>query len=257
MTKILKSDFFRIGKSKLLYGLLAFTFALAFGLVLMIFQDVRLGISVFGNLTMFKTAGDIFQLGIKYHKGLGILVAILISVFIGQEYQWNTWQQKWITGNSRTRIYLSKVVVSAIVSVSIFLVFEITTLLFSGVLNVERAGNAVLMLIGGSFMYAALGAVICMLSMLIRNSTASVIICLSYILFCETLSTVAQNIGRLSDAAAKVVDWLMGHSIYGMSLIMSDASVSAGVVLSVSATSLAIMAFSTLIGLCVFRKYEL
>jgi len=90
MTNIWKNDLYRIGKSKLLYGVVAFTCFIAFSLIMLMRQDIRLGISVFGNLTAFKGIDDIIRIGIAYQKGLGILVAVLISVFIGQEYQWQT-----------------------------------------------------------------------------------------------------------------------------------------------------------------------
>jgi hypothetical protein len=43
------ADVYRLGKSKLLYGIAVFTSVLAFFLVLIIRQDVRFGISVFGE----------------------------------------------------------------------------------------------------------------------------------------------------------------------------------------------------------------
>jgi ABC-type transport system involved in multi-copper enzyme maturation permease subunit len=128
----LKSDLYRIGKSKLFYGITAFTGIIALLLVILVRQDINLGISVIGELTSFKTFEDVALIGIKYQKGLGILVAVLISVFIGQEYQWQTWQQKWVKIKSRSCIYLSKAMLSSAISVVIFLTFQIVALLGSG-----------------------------------------------------------------------------------------------------------------------------
>ena len=161
MTNVWKSDLYRIGKSRLLYGVAASTFIIAFFLIMLMRQDIRLGISIFGNLTAFKGIDDIIRIGIAYQKGLGILVAVLISVFIGQEYQWQTWQQKWMASKSRISIYLSKAALSSVVSAAIFLLFQIVALLSSGqipeILTLEYAG----MIISGVFIYAALGSVIC------------------------------------------------------------------------------------------------
>ena len=132
MTELLKSDLYRFGKSKLFYGILAFTGIIAFSLMMVMRQDIRLGISVFGNMTAFKGADDIIRIGSEYQKGLGILVAILLSVFIGQEYQWKTWQHKWIINKSRSRIYLSKAILSSATSAAIFLIFELIALFSSG-----------------------------------------------------------------------------------------------------------------------------
>ena len=160
-------------------------------LIMLMRQDIRLGISVFGNLTAFKEIDNIIRIGITYQKGLGILVAVLISVFIDQEYQWQTWQQKWLTSKNRIYIYLSKAVLSSAVSAAIFLIFQIVALLSSSqiqeILTLEYTGT----MISGIFVYAALGSVICLLSMLIKSSTASIIVCLGYVLFSETLVSVS------------------------------------------------------------------
>lgn len=257
MMNIWKNDLYRIGKSKLLYGITAFTGIIAFLLVMLIRQDIRLGISIFGNLTAFKKIDDIIRIGIEYQKGLGILVAVLISVFIGQEYQWQTWQQKWITNRNRIFIYLSKAALSSVISAVIFLIFQIVVLLSSSqiqeMLTPEYAG----MMISGVFIYAALGSIICLLSMLVKNNTTSTIVCLGYVLFSETLVSVIKNLSSFSGTTMRLVELDIRHSIYGMSSIVSEISVSADLTIDILINSLAIMLLSTAIGLFIFRKYEL
>ena len=257
MMAVWKSDLYRFGKSKLFYGIAGFTCLIAFALSMLLWQDVRLGISVFGNLSVFKTTDDIVKIGVQYHKALGILVAVLISVFIGQEYAWKTWQHKWIIRKSRTRMYLSKAILSATVSAAIFVIFEMVALLCSGQIKELLTSSYAAMMIGSVFIYAALGSVICMLSMLIKNNTASTIVCLVYVLFSETLMSIIRNIGGLLEMTAKVSEWIVGHSIYGMSTVACDASVSMGNVLPIFISSVAIIILSTIIGMFVFRKYGL
>ena len=257
MMNIWKSDLYRIGKSKLFYGIAAFTCIIAFLLIMLVRQDIRLGISIFGDLTAFKKTDDIIRIGIEYQKGLGIFVAILISVFIGQEYQWQTWQQKWMISKNRIFMYLSKVALSSAVSAVIFLIFQIVALLSSGqiqeILTAEYAG----MMISSVFIYAALGSVICLLSMLVKSSTASIIVCLGYVLFSETLVSLIRNLSSFSDTAARLVEWGVQHTIYGMAAIVSGASVSTDLAITILINSLAIMLLSTAIGVFLFRKYEL
>jgi ABC-type transport system involved in multi-copper enzyme maturation permease subunit len=257
MSKLLKSDLYRFGKSGLFYGIAAFTVIVSFLLVMLIRRDIRFGISVFGDLTAFKNIDNIVRMGIAYQKGLGILAAVFISVFIGQEYQWQTWQQKWITGRSRSFIYLSKAVLSSAVSAVIFLIFQLTVLLSSGrtqeMLTPEYAGR----ITGGIFIYAALGSVICLFSMLIKNSTASAVVCLGYVLFSETLASVIKNISNFSNMAARLAEWGIRHSIYGMSRLISEAPVSPDLVITVMLNSLILLLLSAAIGLLLFRKYEL
>lgn len=129
MFNILKCDLYRFNKSKLFYSLAAFTAFIAFSLTMMIRQNIRLGILITGgDGFMFRNIDDIICAGIQYYKLLGIFIAIFLSVFISQEYQWRTWQHKWITSRSRSRIYLSKAVFSSVVSASIFLIYQTTVL---------------------------------------------------------------------------------------------------------------------------------
>lgn len=113
------------------------------------------------------------------------------------------------------------------------------------------------MMISTVFIYAALGSVICLLSMLIKNSTASTIVCFGYVLFSETLVSVIKNLSSFFDISTKVMEWGVQHSIYGMSSIVSGTSVSTGITMSIMMNSLTIMLLSTTIGLFLFRKYEL
>lgn len=257
MTNILKSDLYRFGKSKLFYGIAVFAGIIALLLMMLIRQDIHFGISVVGDLTAFKTSEDVVHIGAKYQKGLGILIAVLISVFIGQEYQWKTWQHKWVTNNSRYFIYLSKTALSSAVSVMIFLLFEIVALLCSGQIREMLTGEYVTMITCSIFIYAALGSVICLLSMLIKNSTASTLVCLGYVLFSETLVSLIKNLSGFSDIATRFTEWSVQHSIYGMSLIISGRSVSSNLIIPFLINSLVIMIISTSIGLFFFRKYEL
>lgn len=257
MTKVFKSDLYRFGKSKLFYGIVAFTGVIAFLLTMLIRQDIRIGISVFGDLTAFKNAHDIIRIGTEYHKSLGILVAILISVFIGQEYQWETWQNKWITCKSRFGIYFSKSMISIIVSVLIFLIFEVVSLISSDQIQETIANGYIATIVCGVFIYAALGATICLLSMTIKNITASTIACICYVMFSETLVSVIANVSNFSESSTRFIGWIIRHSIYGMSTIISSTSISADISLSIIINSLVIMLLSTTVGLMIFRKYEL
>jgi ABC-type transport system involved in multi-copper enzyme maturation permease subunit len=257
MTKILRTDLYRLGRSKLYYGIMAFTCILAFFLMMIMRQDIRVGISVFGNLTAFKRIEDIIRIGTEYQKGLGILVAILISVWIGQEYQWKTWQHKWIISKSRASIYLSKAIVSSAISAAVFLLFELIALLSSGQISSILAGGYISTVICGVAVYAALGTVICLLSMLIRSNTTSIIISLCYVLFSETLWSAIRNLSNFSSGVMKIVELGMRHSIYGMSTIISSTPVSAAMTISIVINSVVIMLIATVFGVIIFRKYEL
>lgn len=257
MRNIISGDFYRMGKSKLFYGLMVAASIIALFLVSMIRQDIRLGISIFGDLTAFKGINDIVRIGIEYHKGLGIFAAVLLSIFIGQEYQWNTWQHKWMAEKSRTSIYLSKAVISSVTSSMLFMLFELIVLLGSGQMNLLFASGYGDTMICGLFLYAALGSVICMLSMLIRNNTAASIVCLCYVVFSETFVSIIKNISNAFPAISKIAIWVTEHTVYGISTMISATSFQSAQTRPLLLNAVVIMILSTVFGLLVFRKYEL
>ena len=131
--------------------------------------------------------------------------------------------------------------------------FQIVALIFSNqpmdILSFDYGATV----IGGIAIYATLGAVMCLLSMLIKNETASVIACLCYILTWETLLFRIGNLSRFSEITSRIVDWGIRHSIHGMALRVSTGYN----VIPIIVNAFVIIFLSTTVGLMIFRKYEL
>lgn len=138
----------------------------------------------------------------------------------------------------------------------VFLLFQSVVLLSSGqilkLLNVEYA----VLITGSIFIYAALGSVICLFAMLIKNNTASTIICLGYVLMSETFVSVLKNIAGFSDMAARIVGWCIRHSIYGMSSLVIETTGSMDFMVHILINAFGIISLSTMIGLFIFNKIE-
>lgn len=257
MLYLLKSDAYRLGKSRLLYGTVLLLGVAAILLATTIRSDIRIGISVVGEGTFFREIKDVIGFGVTYQKALGIGAAIWIALFIGQEYQWGTWQHKWLAVKSRTAIYLSKLGVSSAVAVSLFWCYEALVLLGSGQVGQWMTIEFAVLLLTGTCLYAALGSVLCMLSMLIRNSKASALICLGYILFSESLVPSLRHLSMLSDTAGDIAAWLIRHSIYGMSIRISQSAWSPDLVIPMMLNAAVVIMLSTVVGIGLFRRYEL
>ena len=260
MTNILKNDFFRFRKSKVPYVVFITTVLIAFFLTMLINQDIRLGISVFGYLVGFRGVEDIILVGSIYYNGLGIFIAVLLSVFIGQEYQWGTWQHKWIISKSRICIYLSKLIISIVISVAIFLVFQGVILLASNQTSSILTFEYALSIISGVFIYAALGAVICTLSILIKNSTLSIIASIGYVMFMGRLAFIILGVVRnlyLPEIIFTATQWLVRHSIFGMTTAIVTLPTTISLTVNIILNALSIIIIYMSIGLLAFRKYEL
>lgn len=255
MIGILKSDFYRLKKSGQFISALLLAILIAAILTLMNRQDIKLGISIFGDLTMFKSINDIVDIGISYQKGLGFFVAVVIAFFVGQEYQWNTWQHKWLISKSRVCMYISKLLMSVGVSISLFVVFEFGILLFAQKTSNLFAIHYLLRILCGCFVYMSLGSLICMISMLIKNSTIAVITSLAYIICSETVFSIVQNLSIRN--GSKILDWILNHTIYGMSITLNSATITTSLLIDILITSFVIILLSSTIGILVFKKYEL
>jgi ABC-type transport system involved in multi-copper enzyme maturation permease subunit len=252
-----KSDIYRITKSKLLYGTIAISSIIALFLMAIIRNDIHLGISIGNNLTVFKNVNDIVYMGVSYQKALGILVAIIISGFIGEEYHWKTWKHKWIASNSRMYIYLSKVLLSLGLSITIFLVYEIVAILCSGQIATMFTGKYLSVISCGIMIYGALGSVICLFSMLIKNSTISTVVCLCYVVLSETAISLLGAVGNLSKTGEIIGGWLIRKSIYGMTSAICSKPISTDILVATLVNTTAIILLSTITGVYLFKKYEL
>lgn len=96
-----------------------------------------------------------------------------------------------------------------------------------------------------------------MISMLIKNSTASTIVCLCYVLFTELIMSGISNLGRFSVILQRVAAFIIKHTVYGMSVIVSSVDFTTGYMTPIIINSLIIMAISAALGVIAFRKYEL
>lgn len=257
MIKVFKCDLYRIRKSKSLYLLLMISGIMALALVTLVKQDIRLGISIIGDITIFKNIEDIVLVGANYQKGLGVLIAIIISLFIGQEYLFKTWKLKCIENGHRGHIYLSKMIVSMLLSVSVLIIFQGLTLLFYGKPNEMVTENYIFTIVSAIFVYAALGAIICLFSIVIKNNVVATIMSLCYILLSETLISVLKSALIFSDTASNMFSWIIDHSVYGMNNLIQLGGVSAETLVSTSINAIAIILISLFIGCVVFKRYEL
>lgn len=218
---VLKTDFNRIFKFKTLLFSILFIIVVSLFCVLLRANNIKLGVSIMGNITGFRSIEDIVSLGMNYQKGLGLVIAIIISIFIGEEFQWKTWKLKILSNASRKQIYSSKVILSITLAVFIFLVFEISVLLFTiftGQPTVFITPGYFLNIICSACIYAVLGSIICFFSMTLKSKSASLIASICYVLLIDTLISVLSGVIE----SVPLVKWLVSHSLYSLNLLVSE-----------------------------------
>lgn len=260
MLMVLKSDIFRLKKWKSIYCFAGVTMLLALSLIAMTSNDIRLGISIFGNLTMFRDLKDIFVFGIDFRKGLGIIVAILISTFIGEEYRWNTIKLKILAGKSREKIYITKMIESIMISVFIYLIYELMILLgmsfttnnISTILNI----NNMLRLLCGIALYTALGSIIGCIAILIKKPTISAMICIIYVLAGETINSILNSLSNLSSQISSLIMLIMKYSLNSQIPNMYSDNCTYETILSVLISMLLAVIVTLGVGIICIKKYD-
>ncbi len=252
MIKIIKNDFYRLVCSKLFYIVLGVSMLISAFLSLVLRSDIRIGISIFGNLTTFKGVEDLVLIGTQYYKGLGFLIAIIISIFIGQDYLWKTLCNKWNITKSRTKMYLSKLLLSCVVSVIIYISFQTMVLIFSAKGELFFYVQYLLVMASGILPYIALGSVFTLISTTMKNNIYAVITCLGYVLLSETFASLALNLA----SSAPIIETIIRHSVYGMSQSVNiTITISKAFYLLLNAV--VVSAISSIIGLIIFKNQEI
>ena len=111
MGKLLKAGFYRLGKSKLFWGLIIAT-------------------AIISGLTFFFTEDEQVILEQKFLSNLNFIpfiIAIFVALFISVEFSEGTIRNKIIVGHNKIQIYLSTFIVNMVASIIMGIVCFITT----------------------------------------------------------------------------------------------------------------------------------
>ncbi len=114
MIKLLKTNFFRLIKNKIFWGIVIITIGIASFLLFNTFLNAQQ-----------ETKQGIDKLLFMYMNFIGIFMAIFTSLFVGTEYSDGTLRNKIVIGHNRKRIYLANLITSILVGICIQLIYMI------------------------------------------------------------------------------------------------------------------------------------
>ena len=198
MLTLLNCDFYRFKKNRSFRSLYILISLMGLVLVLLLKNDIKLGISIIGSLTLFTSPQEVFMAGLDFRKGLGMIVAIMVTLFISEEFSCKTMKLKLIVKKSKYKIYFSKLIEAISIAISIVLVYEIVVIIggLLGFYNIEELVNIsnIGRLIIGVLIYASIGAIICFINMFFQNMFTSIIVSLAYIILNDTFSSIIKII---------------------------------------------------------------
>lgn len=273
MSKLLSASFIRLRKDKIFWIGLIFMFGAGVFFPVMKYMDMRQA-GYTNNIDNGFFAASLF---------IGVVTAIFCSLFIGTEYSDGTIRNKVVIGQKRTSIYLSNLIVCAIVSVVMCAAFFIAYLCFGipllGFFEMEI--KLVLLYALTVFVLAvAFTSIFTLISMLNHNKAITAVVCILtafLLLFAGThlnkmLNEPETNMGftmtesgqeyeeipnpkYLDEGERKVVQFVYdfipgGQSVQCMTLEANNIAV-------LPVYSLVIIVLTTGVGLFFFRKKEL
>lgn len=176
MSKLLRSNFARLWKSRVFWLGMLFSAGLSVFFILMRYIDIEQHQEVYANLDeSYKNADELIFMG-------GIIIifaaAVFIGIFVGTEYSDGTLRNKLIIGHSRSSIYISNLIVCTTAGIIMHLTYIITTILLGNLLLEDSTLTfkkiLLLTLMGTAAMIAA-SSLLVMISMLIHSKSAGAV----------------------------------------------------------------------------------
>lgn len=176
MSKLLRSNFARLWKSRVFWLGMLFSAGLSVFFILMRYIDIEQHQEVYANLDeSYKNADELIFMG-------GIIIifaaAVFIGIFVGTEYSDGTLRNKLIIGHSRSSIYISNLIVCTTAGIIMHLTYIVTTILLGNLLLEDSTLTfkkiLLLTLMGTAAMIAA-SSLLVMISMLIHSKSAGAV----------------------------------------------------------------------------------
>ncbi|MDE5577129.1 MAG: ABC transporter permease [Oscillospiraceae bacterium] len=172
MSKLLRANLTRLFKNKLFRGEIIF----------MIFSGIIAALGVFAQHKIHLNYGQIITLDkvfYGYSLLIGILTAILSSLFLGTEYSDGTMRNKVICGHRKINIYFSNLITIIIAALLLCAVYLVTVTVVGTPLVgfvTQSCGDILLKLLGSIALVIAFSSVFTLISMVCVNKTVSAII---------------------------------------------------------------------------------
>lgn len=172
MRNLLFSNFFRLSRSKLFRG----------EIIVMIFSGIIAALGAFAQYKIHLAYGQIITLDkvfFGYSLLIGILTAILSSLFLGKEYSDGTMRNKVICGHRKIHIYFSNLITIIIAALFLCAAYLVTiTVVGTPLLGfATQSYDAILLkLLGSIALVIAFSSIFTLISMVCVDKTVSAII---------------------------------------------------------------------------------
>lgn len=250
---LVKRDILRALRSFHIQVILVITILFSFLFTFFVGNGNKIGISIFGELTTYKDLSEVLLNGLNYTKGLGFLITFAITLFIAEEYQYNTWQHYICSGRKRWEIYVGKYLFANVLALIIFLIYILSSYFTSLIINKAISFDKIIFIISrGIMIYATLASLIVFLSMSFKNYIGGILASLVFVFFEKDIITSILSIFKKLN---------IGLEFLGKFTLMKINSL--GPVANINLLSemiipcILIIVFSIILGSYCFSKFEL
>lgn len=250
---LVKRDILRALKSFHIQVILVITILFSFLFTFFVGNGNKIGISIFGELTTYKDLSEVLLNGLNYTKGLGFLITFAITLFIAEEYQYNTWQHYICSGRKRREIYVGKYLFANVLALIIFIIYILSSYFTSLIINKAISFDKIIFIISrGIMIYATLASLIVFLSMSFKNYIGGILASLVFVFFEKDILTSILSIFKKLN---------IGLEFLGKFTLMKINSL--GPVANINLLSemiipcILITVFSIILGSYCFSKFEL
>lgn len=179
MRKLLSAEFSRLFHSLIFRICVLFSAGLAVFSILMRWLDVQKNAELYAQLDVSYSNAD----GLVFIGGLYLIfaAAVCIGIFVGTEYSDGTIRNKLMVGHTRRDIWFSKLLVCAVASVVIHMLYILTALAFGGIMlggTTMKLSQILLCSLASVTAMLALTAFLLLFSMLIQSKAVGSVVCL-------------------------------------------------------------------------------
>jgi len=214
MKSLMASDLFKLKKGKYLYGCTIGSVLLRIFIIIIMYSVLQMddSSSASGYEILSKAIGS----------GSALLVSIAISIFVGAEFGFGTIKNSATKAFSRTRIYMSKLLVSFIATICILLITAVVYVLLGTIVfgwGTPPDGyilDAIAKMGVQIYLNLALSSMFVMVAILIRQSAGSIAINICILQFAGLVAQIC------SLAFDKLFHLTIEFSKYLPSTIISD-----------------------------------
>lgn len=263
MSNILKSEFYKLKKSKAFYICIAACAALAVFIAFEIQHETAQAVlrpqdpELASFLAMRPHLGGAWFIGQSFSQGmLSLICAVFVSIFVAVEFNFGTMKNIVSKGFNRVQVYIAKFIASSAAALVMLVVFMVVAGIAGTVLwgfnpsGATNVGNLIPLFFTQALLIIAFTAVFVFVAMSLRSNGASIAVNISAVVLFDVLLQAANlligNSVTLSDY------WIAGNISKLATLSPTAPDVTRGIIAAVVYTIAALLAGSTL-----FKKQDI